>query len=151
MRWSVLACVVLLIVCGGGCVERTLDVRSTPAGALVTMNDQEIGRTPLTKSFTWYGVFEVHVRKEGYETLKTGTPVIAPWWQWLPFDFVAEILPIRLQDRHEIAYVLKPLPEEQADPEAIAQRGQALRERLEGSRLPQPASHPTSKPSKSNR
>lgn len=146
-----IVCVLSAVLLCGGCVERTLDVRSTPPGALVVMNDQEIGRTPLTKNFTWYGVFEVQVRKEGYETLKTGTPVIAPWWQWLPFDFVAEILPVRLQDRHEIAYDLKPLPAEQVDPEAVVQRGQNLRERLEGSRLPQPATRPTTKPAKARR
>jgi hypothetical protein len=112
------------------------------------MNDQEIGRTPFSKTFTWYGTFDVQVRKEGYQTIKAETPVIAPWWQWLPFDLLAEILPIRLEDRHDVAYSLKPSSDVQTDPEAIVQRGQALRERLESSQFPQPATRPTTKPAK---
>ncbi|HEY8747310.1 MAG TPA: PEGA domain-containing protein [Tepidisphaeraceae bacterium] len=125
-----------------------MDVTSNPPGALVTMNDQEVGRTPFNKTFTWYGTFEVQVRKEGYETLKVDTPVIAPWWQWLPFDLLAEVVPLRLEDHHEVAYSLKPVSDVQADPEAIVQRGQALRERLESSQLPQAASQPAKKPVK---
>jgi len=136
----------------GGCVERTLTISSTPPGALVTLNDMEIGRTPLSKRFVWYGTFDVQVRKEGYQTLNTATPVIAPWWQWLGFDLVAELVPLPLQDEHKVSYTLKPQSLEHVDPEAIAERGQQLREQLESSRLPQPATRPTTKPAaKANR
>jgi hypothetical protein len=139
------------IVLCGGCVERTLSISSTPPGALVTLNDMEVGRTPLSKRFTWYGTFDVQVRKEGYQTLNTTTPVIAPWWQWIGFDLIAELLPIRLQDEHEVSYTLKPQSLEQVDPDAIVQRGQKLREQLEGSRLPNPATQPASKPAKAGK
>jgi hypothetical protein len=129
-----------------GCVERHIDVTSNPPGALVTMNDQEVGRTPFTKQFTWYGTYEVQVRKEGYQTIKTATPVIAPWWQWMPIDLMAEILPLRLEDRHDVAYTLKPFTDEHTDPEALVGRAQGLRERLDDVPSPAPSTRPTSKP-----
>jgi hypothetical protein len=136
------------ILLSGGCVERTLSISSTPPGSLVTLNDIEIGRTPLNKRFTWYGTFDVQVRKEGYQTLNTTTPVIAPWWQWIGFDLIAELLPLRLQDEHKVEYTLKPQELEHVDPEAISQRGQKLREQLESSKIPHPATQPASKPAK---
>jgi hypothetical protein len=148
MRAKGLICIVVVFAVGAGCVERTIDVTSNPPGALVTMNDQEIGRTPLSKTFTWYGTFDVQVRKEGYQTLKTETPVIAPIWEWFPFDLLIELLPVRLEDHHDIAYTLTPFSDEQSDPEAMVQRGQALRERLEGSQLSEPTTRPTTKPAK---
>lgn len=129
-----------------GCVERTLTISSTPPGSVVYLNDQEVGRTPLSKRFTWYGYYDVQVRKDGYQTLKTTTPVIAPWWQWLPFDFVAELLPLRLRDPHEVSYTLKPLSAGHVDPDAIARRAEDLRENLESSRVPKSTTRPASRP-----
>src|ERR1700689_2659659 len=70
--------IVILSALGGGCVQRTLTVRSDPDGALVYLNDQEIGRTPLARYFTWYGVYDVELHKEGYQSIKTTAAVIAP-------------------------------------------------------------------------
>jgi hypothetical protein len=134
----------LLLVCGG-CVERTLDVRSDPSGALVYLNDQEIGRTPLSKHFLWYGTYDVQVRKDGYETLKTKSPVIAPWWQWIPFDFVAELVPVKFRDPHTVSYSLKPLSHAQIDPQAIVLRAQDLRDDLESSRIHPATTKPTTR------
>lgn len=121
---------------GGGCVEREIQVNSEPQGALVYLNDQEVGRTPLRQDFTWYGTYDVSVRKEGYQTLKTTSPVIAPWWQWVPFDFIAEVLPFRLKDTHALGYTLKPTPETAVDPERLVQRGEEMRDRLESGEKP---------------
>ena len=106
------------------------------------MNDIEVGRTPLNKRFVWYGTYDVQVRKEGYQTLRTTTPVIAPWWQWMPFDFLAEILPLRLEDTHTVAYTLAPQKQEHVNPEAIVGRGEELRDQLESSQRPPPATRP---------
>lgn len=130
----------------GGCVERTLTVRSYPTGALVYLNDQEVGRTPFRKRFIWYGAYDVQVRAEGYQTLKTTTPVIAPWWQWLPFDFVAEVMPANLHDDHAVFYTLKPASKEQVNPHSIVDRAEDLGDKLESSRIP--ATQPTTKPTK---
>jgi hypothetical protein len=136
----------LLVGVLGGCVERTLTIRSDPPNALVYMNDQEVGRTPLSRRFIWYGYYDVQVRKDGYQTLNATTPVIAPWWQWIPFDFVAELLPLRLEDTHAVSYKLQPLSHVQVDPQAMVERGQKLGERLETGRPPAPKKKSTTRP-----
>ncbi len=67
-----------LVLVGCARIDRTITVNSEPENALVYLNDQEIGRTPVTRTFKWYGTYDVEVRKDGYETLKTSAPVIAP-------------------------------------------------------------------------
>jgi hypothetical protein len=37
----------------GGCVERELTINTKPEGALVILNDEEIGTSPVTVSFNW--------------------------------------------------------------------------------------------------
>lgn len=104
---------VILIAVGAvataGCVRRTLKITTSPPGALVVLNDQEIGRSPTEVDFTWYGDYDVVLRKEGYETLKTSWKVPAPWYQTIPADFFAEVLwPGRIHDVHEREFVLAP-------------------------------------------
>ena len=130
----------------GGCVERTLTIDSDPPGALVYLNDQEIGRTPLKREFTWYGWYDVAVRMEGYKTLKTSSEVIAPAWQWVPFDLFAELLPFPVKDHHRLHYKLTPETQEDVDPQTIIARGQAFKTRLEGKGTPAPQTKPTTKP-----
>jgi hypothetical protein len=136
---TLLACLAGLL---GGCVERTLTINSDPPGALVYLNDQEVGRTPLKREFTWYGWYDVAVRMEGYKTLKTSSPVVAPAWLWVPFDLVAELLPFPVKDQHRLHYKLEPETEEDVDPQTIIARGQALRGKLEGKGTPAPATKP---------
>src|SRR6185437_1443998 len=86
--WSL----ILVLTCTTGCgVYRTITVKSDPPGALIYMNGLEIGRTPVTRDFVWYGRYEVEVRKDGYQTIKTASDVNPPWWQIIPFDFFAEL------------------------------------------------------------
>lgn len=127
---------VLLAAAGGGCVERELVAESEPAGALVSMNDQEAGRTPLARDFQWYGTYDVTVRHDGYETLRTRTPVIAPPWLWAPFDFLAEVLPVTIRDVHRSRYVLQPTTNETVDTRLMVGRARELRGRLESGERP---------------
>jgi hypothetical protein len=138
----------LICTTGGGCVERMLTLESDPPGALVYMNDQEVGRTPLTTDFTWYGNYGVTVRKDGYDTLKTETNVKAPWWQWVPMDLFAEILPIPFRDHQRFAYTLEPASTQPADPQAMYDRAAELRGKLESSpwRLPTTTATTTTRP-----
>src|SRR5262245_47530928 len=125
------AVILVLLVIGCGRVERVITVNSSPPGALVWANDQEIGRTPLTRDFTWYGTYDVVVRKDGYEPLHTNTKVIAPWWQWPPIDLCVEILPGHWVDKREFTYELTPASTQPADPDTMLDRAEQLRIQLE--------------------
>ncbi len=60
--------ILCFVLFGSGCVQRQLTVTTDPPGTLVHLNGQEFGRTPVTRDFTWYGTYDVELRKEGYET-----------------------------------------------------------------------------------
>jgi hypothetical protein len=129
----------------GGCVQRTLQVTSEPSGALVYLNGEEVGRTPMRKTFVWYGTYDVELRKEGYETKVTQAKVWAPWWQIPPIDLFAELVPLPLQDNHAVSYTLEPVSAEQVDPQRVIDRAVQLRGRLRSSehtRQPAAATRP---------
>jgi len=126
---SVLVSSILLLTLCGGCVRRQIAVTSNPSGALVYMNDQEVGRTPFVRDFTWYGRYEVAVRADGYEPLKTHTSVYAPWWQWVPLDAVTDLFPVT--DRHELNYSLKPASTQPTEATTVLARAAGLQKKLE--------------------
>jgi hypothetical protein len=76
---------------------------------MVLLNDEEIGTTPVTVSFSWYGDYNVTARKEGFETLKTHRMLKGPWYDGFPFDFFAQvIIPARIVDSYEWTFELTP-------------------------------------------
>lgn len=92
-----------------GCVERKLTINTEPEGALVTLNDEQIGESPVTVAFNWYGDYWVRAGKEGYETLQTHRELKAPWYDWFPLDFFAQVLyPGRIVDSYEWTFELSP-------------------------------------------
>jgi hypothetical protein len=102
---STLAAIVLFC----GCVERRLTINTEPQGARVLLNDEEIGTTPVTVSFSWYGDYNVTARKEGFDTLKTHRLLKGPWYDGFPFDFFAQvIIPARIVDSYEWTFELSP-------------------------------------------
>jgi PEGA domain len=140
MRLLLAGCTAALLFVAGGCVERTLSVQSNPPGALVYLNNQEVGRTPVRRDFLWYGDYEVVLRKDGYQTLKTSKAVIAPIYEWVPLDLIAELLPIPFKDRHSVTYNLQPQPQ-QTNETALLARAQELRTQLQSTK--RPATRPT--------
>ncbi len=131
------ACLLLLaLACStSGCVDRILTIKSEPAGALVSLNDLEVGRTPITRDFTWYGTYDVELRAQGFEPLRTRGKVIAPWWQWIPFDLFADILPLHFKDHQELNFTMKPIKAEAADPDVMLQHAATLKSKLQSSPL----------------
>ena len=97
MRRSVCAPWVVVVVAGcvvgAGCVDRRIFITSEPEGARVYLNDQDVGLTPLEVNFTWFGTYDVRLRKAGYEPLVTTAEAKAPLHEIPPFDFVAMAVP----------------------------------------------------------
>ena len=91
-----------------GCVERKLTINTEPAGAIVILNDEEIGTSPVTVSFNWYGDYNIRITREGYETLKTHRELKGPWYDAFPFDFFAMLNPKRTVDSYEWTFELAP-------------------------------------------
>jgi hypothetical protein len=120
----------LLIVVLGGCVERKLTINTKPQGALVTLNDEEIGESPVTVNFNWYGDYCVRISKEGYETLNTHRDLKGPWYDHFPFDFFAEIVnPNRIVDSYEWTFELS--PRQQIGRDELIQNANELKKQLQ--------------------
>ena len=106
--FALLAVSLIATIILNGCVERKLTINTEPQGALVILNDEEIGTSPVTVSFEWYGDYNVAIRKEGFETLKTHRKLERPLHDKFPWDFFAQILnPKRIVDSYEWTFKLK--------------------------------------------
>ena len=115
-----------------GCLERRIEVTSTPPGALVWLNDREIGRTPCGATFKFYGEYDVRLALDGYSTLQTSRTASAPFYEYPGPDLVAEVLPLDFEHVERWHFDLSPLPEstmprEQLEDE-LAERARAFRE-----------------------
>ena len=101
--------VVFMMLPASGCVRRRLNVRTNPPGALVYVDNQQIGTTPCSVDFTYYGTREIRLVKPGYETLTVNQPIPTPWYQIPPLDFVSENLaPTKIRDNRSVTYNLAP-------------------------------------------
>lgn len=113
-----------------GCVERKLTINTEPQGALVMLNDEEIGESPVTVSFSWYGDYYVRLSKEGYQTLDTHRELEGPWYDDFPFDFFAQILSSeRIVDSYEWTFELSPRQPVSAD--ELIGRARQIEEQLQ--------------------
>lgn len=119
-------CLVAVAGCTGR-VVRTITVESEPAGAVVWLNDNEVGRTPVTVPFTWYGVYRIRMEKEGYETLTVYERVAAPWYQWVGIDLAFEtVIPGTRRDIHHLGpYTLEEAVP--SDPDRVIERAREMR------------------------
>ncbi len=112
----------------GGCVERKLTINTQPQGALITLNDEEIGISPVTASFEWYGDYCVRINKEGYQTLNTHRRLKGPWYDKFPFDFFAMLNPRKTINSYEWTFELAPL--QQPAREELIKDAEALKGQL---------------------
>ena len=135
----------LALVCTG-CVERTLTITSEPTGALITLGDNEVGRTPLETSIKYHGTYDVLVTLDGYEPLRTTATAQAPLYEYPGPDLVAEVLPFTFHNEQAWHFVLEPRLESsgsQAELEAgMLQRAAELRTLLDATEPPPPPSRP---------
>lgn len=119
---AAVACALLI-----GCVQRTVRITSEPSGSLVYLNDEEVGRTPLTTPFTFYGTYDVRLQQDGYQTLWTQQKAVAPWWESPGPDLFAEMIPdnkVQLRWHFQLSVV----PDQQE--QQLIERAQELRARV---------------------
>jgi len=123
---------ILSLLYSSGCVERVIKISSQPSGALVWLNDREVGRTPMNVPFTFYGDYDVILRKDGFNTIKTSKITPTPWYEIPGIDFFAECLwPQKIIDEHHWSFELVALD---LNSEAVLlKRGKAMQEALESS------------------
>lgn len=93
-----------------GCVHRRLTIRSFPDGATAYVDNQEVGTTPVSTSFTHYGVRTIRVERDGFETVEVDERIDAPWYLTPPLDFFVEnFWPREIRDERVVDVEMQPL------------------------------------------
>lgn len=131
---AVVACATL----STGCVQRRMTIRSNPPGALVYVDDYQLGTTPVSHDFVYYGTRKIRLVKDGYETLTVRQPFPLPWYQYFPLDFVTEnLIPWEIRDERVVDLAMQPAGV--TPPESVVARAEQAR--LSAGSLP-PATTP---------
>jgi hypothetical protein len=128
MQPAVVWCLAIILVGSSslGCVRRRMTVLSDPPGALVYVDDQEIGATPVSVPFTYYGTRKMQLIKDGYETLTVKQTFSPPWYQIPPLDFFSDNLwPHEQRDEQLVNFQLQ--PQQILPTEKLLERAQGLR------------------------
>jgi hypothetical protein len=125
--WALqVAVLIAMVLPSSGCVRRRLNVRTNPPGALVYVDNQQIGTTPCSVDFTYYGTREIRLIKPGFETLTVNQPIPAPWWQYPGIDFVSEnLVAMKIRDNRTVTYNLA--PQVIVPPQELVDRANQLR------------------------
>lgn len=101
-----------------------MHITSEPEGALVYLNDDEVGKTPVDVEFTYYGTYDVRLEKEGYQALWTMQEAVAPWWETIGPDLVGEAIP---NNKVELKWHFKLEPRAIDDETAVIERARQMR------------------------
>jgi hypothetical protein len=94
-----------------GCIKRTISITSEPPGALVWLNDVQVGRTPCSADFTFFGTYDVRLDLEGYEPIITSREAEPPIYEYPGFDLVAEAVPLNIATFIDWHFELEPVAE----------------------------------------
>jgi PEGA domain len=125
-RWMSIGLALFVMGSASGCVERRYTIRTNPPGALVVVNGEEIGRTPVSRSFTFYNDREVLLMLDGFETQRVIQPIKAPWYDNLATEFFTEnVVPLTIRDDREFTYQMAPVTSPSTND--LMNRGEALR------------------------
>ncbi len=121
----VLALLAILMM-SPGCVRRRFTVRTNPPGAVLYVDNQEIGVTPVGTDYTYYGTREIRLEKDGYEPVVQLHTFRTPWYQYPGLDFVSEnLVPWEIRDQRELDFEMVPL--RMIPPEELRSRAEQLR------------------------
>lgn len=111
-----------------GCADRKITIRSEPEGAKVIIDSQEMGITPSTIPFTYYGTRQIILKKDGYQTYTVLAPIKPPLIHIFPFDILILFIPYPMKDYRILSYKL--LPYQKTDVKEILKKGNELKEHL---------------------
>ena len=111
-----------------GCVERRYVITTDQPGAIVYENGKPIGAAPADRQFLYYGNYRFTIVCDGCKTLVVDQCLKQPWYEYIPFDFIAEnLIPWTIRDVRRFHYTLEPLV--LMSPEVILEQAQALQQR----------------------
>lgn len=111
---------------GAGCIERVIHVTSEPPGAMVWVNDVEMGRTPVDVEYEWEGAYDVRVMLEGFEPVWEKRVVQGEAHDAPGLDLLATVAPARFRSESRWHFELRRAED---DVDALVERGRRMGER----------------------
>lgn len=115
-----------------GCnsVKRRMIVRTQPEGALVSIDRQPVGYSPVSVPFTYYGTREIQLEMDGFETIRVKERVAPPLYDSFPFSFVTENFSVReRRDNRVMDFQL--VPKQQANENQLIERANQTRSNIQ--------------------
>ncbi|GEM_PF-5386701 len=91
MKYSFIAIVFASFIFTG-CLTKTLTITSTPSGALVSINDIEIGSTPVTTKWHGGGAYRFELKLKDYNTLTKVVNINPKWYGYPVIDMGADFM-----------------------------------------------------------
>lgn len=126
-----LSVLLLGALAASGCApRRTIKITTDPPGAIVRLDDETIGVTPLKHRFYHYGVRRITLQKEGFGTHSAEVALDPVWWSRFPLDVVSEVLlPFGWRDKRKYHVTLEEGSEVMSVPSlhSVIERADVLR------------------------
>lgn len=105
-----------------------MTIESNPVDALVVIDGKEVGYTPVSVDFTYYGTREVTLIRDGFKTKTVMATLRTPWYQVFPLDFLSDnFLPYQVTNRHRFSVDLDPINPADGNHDDLLNRGGAFR------------------------
>ena len=85
-----------------------MTINSNPPGATVYVDGHQLGKTPVSTDFTYYGTRNIRLEMDNYQTMVVKQKVTPPWYEFPPFDFFSETFSANeVKDHHMWTYDLQ--------------------------------------------
>lgn len=90
------------------------------------VDGEELGFTPVSLDFTYYGTREITLIKDGYKTVTLNQKIKTPWYQIFPLEFFTDNFALtHIRDKREMTYSL--VPEQYVPTGEVLDRANSLR------------------------
>jgi hypothetical protein len=75
----------------------------------VRIDGQQIGYTPVSVPFTYYGTRDIQLEKDGFKTVKVQQRIQSPWYDKFPVSFFSNhFSPNEIRDERLLDFQLEP-------------------------------------------
>lgn len=130
------------MVCHIGCnsVKRRMIIRSHPEGAFVTIDRQPVGYAPVSVPFTYYGVREIQLEKDGYQSVKVAERIAPPFYDSFPVSFLTENFALR-ERRDDRVMDFEMVPKTQVNEGQLLDRANDTRFNIQRGTIAAPLNH----------
>ncbi|HUV38943.1 MAG TPA: PEGA domain-containing protein [Planctomycetota bacterium] len=120
----------VVLLAAAGCVERKLIITSDPPGARVYVDDEEVGQTPVSTRFDFYGGRTFVLKKDGYRDTMEVRKVRKPFYAQPVLDIITDLGPIPIKDHQSFHFKMEPM--QPVDADALIERAREMRSRVTG-------------------